>query len=318
MLGFSSCVDIGGWIKQPAMYGTPHADFSIKGKVTDEAGKPVQSATLIVRDLGYKGQRRDDESLYTTEYYNSVLTTDSEGNYSITRESSGGETHFRIVAKDAAHEADSVEVTMVPPGGKNVVSVKLTANEAGQGYMYGSVFEADWLQKHSESEAIDWLTAIENMGETTVGEWSPYLRHPMAPGEKMLFAATALFKEDGKKSSRLNWMILEAPKAVGEKVRVVDSASEVNAAEVATDEQKLRKKDELVKYYNGMMRYFNVSTVEEFIAKEGDWCELYKGTLNAAYENGEYALAVVALKFPGDFKTAEANSDFIVIPFPAK
>ncbi len=111
MLGFSAC-------DGPAagMYGMPTADFTIKGQVTDEDGKPISSATVIIRDLGYKGGNLDYPDLYIDENYNNVLTTDSEGQYGVTRQGFASETLFRIVAKDASHESDSVEVTLVPPG----------------------------------------------------------------------------------------------------------------------------------------------------------------------------------------------------------
>ncbi len=111
MLGFSGCDNIGA-----DMYGTPYADFSIKGTVADEDGKPIPSATVIIRDLGYKGGNLDYPDLYIDENYNNVLTTDSEGQYGVTRQGFASETLFRIVAKDASHESDSLEVTLAPPG----------------------------------------------------------------------------------------------------------------------------------------------------------------------------------------------------------
>ena len=43
MLGFESC-DSGG--DAPVEYGTPHADYIIKGMVTDEAGTPIQGIKI--------------------------------------------------------------------------------------------------------------------------------------------------------------------------------------------------------------------------------------------------------------------------------
>ncbi len=111
MLGFSACDS-----PFAAMYGMPNADFSIKGTVTDEDGKPIPSATVIVRDLGNNGVRQDYEGFYDNESYNHVMTSDAEGNYSMTTNGFASETLFRIVAKEASHEADSVEVTLTPPG----------------------------------------------------------------------------------------------------------------------------------------------------------------------------------------------------------
>ncbi len=113
MLGFSAC---DSFKPVAAMYGMPNADFSIKGTVTDEDGKPIPSASVIVRDLGYKGGNLSYPDLYIDENYNHVMTTDSEGKYSMTTNGFASETLFRIVAKEAAHEPDSIEVTMTPPG----------------------------------------------------------------------------------------------------------------------------------------------------------------------------------------------------------
>lgn len=71
LLGFSSCDNtvIGGM----AMYGQPHADFTVKGTVTDEDGNPVEGIRTVVDSYlewtdhaGYEYSQLDlTDTLYT-------------------------------------------------------------------------------------------------------------------------------------------------------------------------------------------------------------------------------------------------------------
>ena len=73
LLGFQSC----GLLEVPVMYGTPHVDFSYKGKVSDENKKPVAGAKVVV-DAYYSwtdGAGYD----YTQLDYTDTLYTDSQG-----------------------------------------------------------------------------------------------------------------------------------------------------------------------------------------------------------------------------------------------
>lgn len=51
LLGFSGCDIIGANMYGPAPveYGTPHAEFELKGKVTDEEGTPIQGIEVSAR-----------------------------------------------------------------------------------------------------------------------------------------------------------------------------------------------------------------------------------------------------------------------------
>ncbi len=122
MLGFSSCdkvkefIDDGGG--QAAMYGCPFAVYTIKGTVTDEAGKPVTSADVTVRSLGEKGSNVYDEHYYEYQWFHHTAKVDGEGKYLFELSESGfGEADFRVVVSDAVHKADSVEFTMNASGG---------------------------------------------------------------------------------------------------------------------------------------------------------------------------------------------------------
>ena len=46
VLGFGSCDVVGGGMM--CMYGQPHADFTVKGTVTDEEGEPVKGIKTVV------------------------------------------------------------------------------------------------------------------------------------------------------------------------------------------------------------------------------------------------------------------------------
>ena len=60
-LGFSSCEDNGD---DPGniicMYGTPTASYTIKGKVTDQAGQALSDIQIIVSDMEFSYEPRPD------------------------------------------------------------------------------------------------------------------------------------------------------------------------------------------------------------------------------------------------------------------
>ena len=57
LLGFSSC---GNQVEE---YGTPHADFKVTGRVTDEAGEPLSGIRVVQTNL-----KSDFPSPYDTVY----------------------------------------------------------------------------------------------------------------------------------------------------------------------------------------------------------------------------------------------------------
>ena len=76
LLGFQSCSLVGG-IFGAAMYGSPHADFAVKGKVTDDTGKAVKGIKTVVD--AYYGWTDDAGYSYTNLDYTDTLYTDSNG-----------------------------------------------------------------------------------------------------------------------------------------------------------------------------------------------------------------------------------------------
>ena len=70
LIGFAGCDSNGSQLE----YGSPHADFEIKGRVVNEAGDPIRDVKIVVTDAdngGYKGREVG------------VGITDSRGSYTV-------------------------------------------------------------------------------------------------------------------------------------------------------------------------------------------------------------------------------------------
>jgi len=82
LLGIGGCSDINNednpFREMMLMYGTPTAQFSVKGKVTDEKGNAIQGLQVILGNRFY-----DNSSVTYDHHYFPVdtLTTDSDGVY---------------------------------------------------------------------------------------------------------------------------------------------------------------------------------------------------------------------------------------------
>jgi len=108
LLGFASCE--GG--DTPCEYGTPHADYEIKGKVQNEEGQPMKGMRVIVTENPsptgetYPGQC---DTLYTGDAGEYLFEED----YAVTNK-------YRVVCEDpnGVYKADSVDVNMKPEHGK--------------------------------------------------------------------------------------------------------------------------------------------------------------------------------------------------------
>ena len=129
LLGFSSC---GNQVEE---YGTPHADFKVTGRVTDEAGEPLSGIRVVQTNL-----KSDFPSPYDTVY------TASDGSF--VREYSlfpadSVYIHMKIedTAEPSIYDSDSVTVGFAKgdlKGGDNhwfkgeaekVIDVKLKAKK---------------------------------------------------------------------------------------------------------------------------------------------------------------------------------------------
>ena len=81
LLGISSCGEINNEddpFKGMTMYGTPSAQYSVKGKVTDDKGKAIEGLQVILGKRYY-----DNSSVKYDQHYFPIdtLTTDSKGVY---------------------------------------------------------------------------------------------------------------------------------------------------------------------------------------------------------------------------------------------
>ncbi len=70
LLGVTACD--GGNDDYPCMYGTPTGRFEIKGTVTDESGRAIENAAVILRAV-------TDSGVYTTP--GDTISTDSKVRY---------------------------------------------------------------------------------------------------------------------------------------------------------------------------------------------------------------------------------------------
>lgn len=84
-LGFSGCDNVG-----VAEYGTPHSDFTIKGKVTNQKGEEVPNIRISTI---YNNKRYEPYSAKDTTY------TNSNGDYSINIDAFGIQ-NVQVLAED--------------------------------------------------------------------------------------------------------------------------------------------------------------------------------------------------------------------------
>ncbi|WP_308761792.1 radical SAM-associated putative lipoprotein [uncultured Bacteroides sp.] len=109
LLGFTSC--IGG--ESPDEYGTPYAEYEIKGKVLDEKKEPMTGMRVIVKenppatDSYYSGRK---DTVYTGD----------TGEYLFKDDRAWPTMGYRVVCEDpdGVYKADSVDVEMKPEHGK--------------------------------------------------------------------------------------------------------------------------------------------------------------------------------------------------------
>ena len=120
--------------------------------------------------------------------------------------------------------------------GVATVRVEVIPNDAAGDYVYGKSFPADYRQSHSDSEIINYLTATDNMFETWL--YPSRLDVALSTGQQALLAVATLDKNSGRKSDKLNWMVVQAPEAIGQPVLVLANAAGdagINDASVAFD-----------------------------------------------------------------------------------
>jgi len=141
---------------------------------------------------------------------------------------------FEIVNGELPKEEPWVEfgeLEYTTAKGKNVVRVNVIPNAAAGDYVYGKGFAENYRDTNSDTEIIAYLTNVDNMMET----WAMNNRIdvPLEPGERSLVCVTAMYKDSGKVSSKLNWILVEAPAEPGQPVTVLSSYSGITEAAVA-------------------------------------------------------------------------------------
>lgn len=111
LLGFTACNNASGG-DEPCMYGQPHADYEIKGKVQNQDEQPVTDAQIIVKELDTQNRpwRMHPDTVYVGKAGDYVYQN-------------GGTNYgrFRVVCEDPSgvYESDSTDVEMHPTGGDN-------------------------------------------------------------------------------------------------------------------------------------------------------------------------------------------------------
>lgn len=108
----------------PVEYGTPYADYIVKGQVTDEAGTPIKDIQ-ITAPYGYGTDSQHDQ----------VVQTDAAGNFTLKEFSSM--KGYQIIFEDIDGEANGGDFKSDTI---NVNTLPMTQAEQGSGW-YGGKFD---------------------------------------------------------------------------------------------------------------------------------------------------------------------------------
>ena len=133
LLGFSTaCEKQKNGEPPPVMYGTPHVDIWVGGKVTDKTGAPIPGIEVLQQNSPYKALTGDDGSyelpgqLFSIETTAAILFTDPDG------PSNGGEFAAQSVPVEFT-EADRVSEAEGWCGGSFArIGVDVTLEEDAQ------------------------------------------------------------------------------------------------------------------------------------------------------------------------------------------
>ena len=86
----------------PLMYGTPSADFSVKGKVTDESGRPIPDLQVIIGRRYYSST----SVIYNQTYFPiDTIKTGSDGIYRMNAEGEFPPENLQVDVNDIDGEA---------------------------------------------------------------------------------------------------------------------------------------------------------------------------------------------------------------------
>ena len=121
LLGFESCSNGGNELCE---YGTPTADYTVKGVVTDEEGNPIQGIlTKFVGDYNYGEQS---------------TMTDKSGNYKLQVSTFPGLHNCQLIVKDIDGEANGGEFQSDT---LDLSTQKTVQVQKGDGNWYDGAFE---------------------------------------------------------------------------------------------------------------------------------------------------------------------------------
>lgn len=145
LLGFGSCSDNSDDEDMRLEYGTPTANYQVKGKVTSDVGDPLEGIQVIVKDdYAYFNKGKDTHS-----YGSDTIYTDAKGEFVSHEANSHGiykqKVFFNDVDGDAnrgSFKSDSVEVEKME---KKLI-------EDGKGHWYKGKYELSTTVKLKKAD----------------------------------------------------------------------------------------------------------------------------------------------------------------------
>ena len=103
ILGFSCSLDEPDeYGSTPVEYGTPHADYILKGTVTDEAGTPIKGIKTSLKEIS-----KDDTGTYV--FGIDSIQTNESGNYQLKNSGMPYDKRVKLVVEDIDGEANGGE-----------------------------------------------------------------------------------------------------------------------------------------------------------------------------------------------------------------
>ena len=103
MLGFSCSLDEPDeYGSTPVEYGTPHADYILKGTVTDEAGTPIKGIKTSLKEIS-----KDDTGTYV--FGIDSIQTNESGNYQLKNSGMPYDKRIKLFVEDIDGEANGGE-----------------------------------------------------------------------------------------------------------------------------------------------------------------------------------------------------------------
>ena len=103
MLGFSCSLDEPDeYGSTPVEYGTPHADYILKGTVTDEAGTPIKGIKTSLKEIS-----KNDTGTHV--FGIDSIQTNESGNYQLKNSGMPYDKRVKLVVEDIDGEANGGE-----------------------------------------------------------------------------------------------------------------------------------------------------------------------------------------------------------------